>query len=350
MNRIGHFFRVFWRRSQWVPVIRLDLGSFFSKVTIDDGSPAMIESCFLKMKASGQVVGVGGNSLDYFERKSDQLEIIFPFAGGRVADRFQTSLFLKTIFDNYLASAKKVAWQPTLARVKLSVSPLYSSVQKQALEQILTELGAVEVEMIPQAQAIYWSQMGAGEQLSPKLVVDIGADSTLVAVVNRTQVLEQEVLELGAKDFNQLVRRVIKAKYGCEVGYKTAEKIYRSILVIPDLQADVTQSQNNLQMAVRGKDILKSLPKTVTVASSDFSDAAHDLAQEMTTQILEVMAALSFDDLQTVVESGLYLTGGGSQLAGLDKFIESQVKIRLEKSLNPFFDVITGLNYDYHSV
>lgn len=339
MSRFGRIFHNLWQKSDWLHVVDLDLGSFNTKLLVDGKREFQVESSYLKHLPSQSIVAIGQKTLDYYDDDLPQINLIRPFRGGRINHHGQTLEFLSHLLEQFFSKSKYGLRLPRmLARV--AVSPRYSPVQKQILTKMLQKTGAIEVELIEKNLAIYRSQIKPQTQGPPLLIVDIGAETTLIGLCHGQQVVKQTVFNKGSWEFNRIIQRVVKTKHQSQIGFKTAEKIKKELG-----RLDWVSKPAELKLAVRGKDILSNLPTTITVTVADFEEEFQRLGQEISSQVSELVASLSFNEVQGVMESGLFITGGGSLIRGWSSFLEDQIKMNVRVSSEPFRDVIRGMIY-----
>jgi rod shape-determining protein MreB len=166
------------------------------------------------------------------------------------------------------------------------------------------------------------------------MVVDIGGGTTDIAVIALFGVVNSKSLKIAGDKFNQDIINYLKDEYKIIIGEKTAEEIK---IVIGTVEPD-----GKLSMNVRGRDMSSGLPKEITVSDYDFAKAVEGSIKILVDGIREVIQKTPPELLSDIVNTGVYLTGGGAYLRRLADHISEELKIPVIVPEDPMSLVAKG--------
>jgi rod shape-determining protein MreB len=205
-------------------------------------------------------------------------------------------------------------------RVLIGVPTSITGVEERALIDAAIEAGARKVYLVetPLATAV-----GAGidvNQADGHLIIDIGSGTTEVAVVSLGGVVECESIKTAGMAFDEAVVRYIRKKHNLLIGLRTAEELKQSIgCVYP--RPEVSYEE------VKGRCLVTGLPRSVTINSADMIEAMEEPVNQVLEAIHMVLERTPPELVADVSQNGIVLSGGGSQLWGLDKLIAERTGI-----------------------
>ena len=131
------------------------------------------------------------------------------------------------------------------------------------------------------------------------MVVDIGGGTTDIAVISLGGSVVNTSLKVAGDKFDEAIIKYIKKKHNVMIGERTAEDLKINIgCVYPKIQ--------DSEMDIRGRDLITGLPKTITIYSSEMLELAADIS-----------------------DKGIYMTGGGCLVDGLDKLLQEKTGINV---------------------
>lgn len=146
------------------------------------------------------------------------------------------------------------------------------------------------------------------------LVVDVGGGTTDIAVISIGNSVIGKSLNVAGNKFDETIMNFLKKEYKILVGERTAEDIKMKIgCVYPHVE--------NTSMTVRGRNAENGMPMEVEVFSKDLLPVLKNDAMKIVNTIMEVLEKAPPELVQDISNKGIYLTGGGSLLYGLDKLI-----------------------------
>ena len=195
-----------------------------------------------------------------------------------------------------------------------------TGVEERALIDAAIEAGARKVYLKETCLA---TAVGAGIDINKAdghMIVDIGSGTTEVAVVSLGGVVEQESVKTAGADFDEAIVRYVRKKHNLLIGTRTAEELKISIgCVYP--RPEVSYEE------VKGRCLVTGLPRSVTVSSADMIEALEEPMARLMEAIHLVLERTPPELVGDVSQNGIVLSGGGSQLWGLDKLVADRTGI-----------------------
>ena len=129
-----------------------------------------------------------------------------------------------------------------------------------------------------------------------------------------------ETVKIGGDDFDEAIVKYLKDKHGLFVGLRTAENIKKTIGSAIMRDTDVT-------MSAKGRNVLSGLPKTVEITGNEICECFGEFLDQIMTVAKSMFERTSPQLVADISNSSVILTGGMSQLFGLDKLISQTLNL-----------------------
>lgn len=279
---------------------------------------------------SRRVIAVGNDAKLMMGRTPASISVIRPLKDGVIADFGITQDMMKVFIKK--ACKSTFFGKPT---VIICVPSGVTEVEKKAVLEATEKAGAKEALLIEEPKA---AALGANlpiEEPSGCMVVDIGGGTSEVAVLSLGGIVTTESLRVAGDDFDEAIINYLKKEHNLLIGERTAEEIKLTIgAAYPKSQEEV--------MEVRGRDMLTGLPKNVDISSSEVVDAIREPVGTIIDSIKYTLEKTPPELASDIMERGIYLTGGGAMLSGLDKIIRLETGIPVFVAENPLDCVALG--------
>ena len=94
--------------------------------------------------------------------------------------------------------------------------------------------------------------------------------------------------------------------------------------------------------AVRGRDLMTGIPKEITVTYSEISHALDKSIAKIEEAIISALEMTPPELSADIYKTGIYLTGGGSMLRGLDERVSAKTKLPVHIAEDPLRAVARG--------
>ena len=295
----------------------IDLGT--SNVLIyrtDSGITTREPSVVAMDKNTGKILQVGAAARNMLGRTPGNVVAMHPLKDGVIADHEMTVKML-TKFMNDAGTSSLFTPKP---RVIVSVPSGVTQMDERAVINAALEAGARRVYLIEEPLA---AALGAGLDLnSPRghLVVDIGGGTTDIAVLTMNGVANSSSIKMAGNHFDEAIARYVRGKHHVIIGPSTAEDIKIQI-------GSVFPRSEEATMVVRGRDSKSGMPRDINLTSSEICAILERPANRIADEILSVLEDTSPELVGDIADTGIVLTGGGSQLWGMDMLLQSRMGI-----------------------
>ena len=197
-----------------------------------------------------------------------------------------------------------------------------TEVEKKAVIDAASHAGARRVYLIEEPIA---AAIGAGLDISKpcgNMVVDIGGGTTDIAVISLGGSVVSTSLKVAGDKFDEAIVKYIKKKYNIIIGERTAEDLKINIgCVYPKIQ--------DMEMELRGRDLTTGLPRTISVRSSEMFEALIKPAMMVVDAVHSVLEKTPPELAADISDKGIYMTGGGCLVDGLDKLLQEKTGINV---------------------
>ena len=253
-----------------------------------------------------------------------------PMRDGVIADYTVTEQMLR----HYI---RKVAGARTLfrPRIIICVPSGVTSVERRAVLEAARSAGAKDAFPIEEPMA---AAIGAGLNIGDpegNMVVDIGGGTTDVAVISLGGIVKSDSVRIGGNKLDEAIHRFIKREHNLTIGERSAEDIKIGV-------GSAFRLEEELAMEVKGRDMLDGLPKTIVVTSEAIREALHEPINQIVARTKSVLEQTPPELAADIVTHGIWLTGGGALLRGLDMLLEKETGIPVHIAPDPLSCVALG--------
>ena len=265
---------------------------------------------------TGDVLAVGKEARRMLGRTPGNIVATRPLREGVISNYTVTAKMLKYFINRVCG---KFIFSP---RIMICIPSQVTEVEKKAVIDAASQAGARKVYLIEEPIA---AAIGAGLDISKpcgNMVVDIGGGTTDIAVISLGGSVVSSSLKVAGDKFDEAIVRYIKKKYNVMIGERTAEDLKINIgCVYPKIQ--------DTEMEIRGRDLITGLPKTVVVHSSEMLEALIEPAMMVVDAVHGVLEKTPPELAADISSRGIYMTGGGCLVDGLDKLLQEKTGINV---------------------
>ena len=267
-------------------------------------------------KNTGKILQVGAAARNMLGRTPGNVVAMHPLKDGIVSDHEMTVRMLQEMFK----TATKASWFTPKPRVVISVPSGVSEVEERSVINAAIEAGARRVYLIEEPLA---AALGAGLDIkgpSGHMVVDIGGGTTDIAVLTLNGVANSSSLKIAGDAFDEAIARYVRRRHGVVIGQVTAEEIKIRIGCVYPRPEDIS-------MLVKGRDTKTGMPRELTLLSSEIFEVLRRPARQIADEVLSVLEETSPELVGDISANGITLTGGGSQIWGMDKLLTERAGV-----------------------
>jgi rod shape-determining protein MreB and related proteins len=275
-------------------------------------------------------VWIGEEAKRMIGRVPGSIEVFRPLREGVIANFEMASLMLKFFIQK--VHKRKAFVKP---RVIISVPSGVTPVERRAVRDATLSAGAHEVFIVEEAMA---AAMGAGlpvTEPTSNMIVDIGGGTTEVAIISLTGVVYSSSSKIAGDKLDMDILTFIRKNYNILIGPSTAEQI--KVMVGRAYLDDSVE-----EIDVKGRDLMDGIPKTITVSSSDITQAIMDSVNSMVDSVKLALEQCPPELAADIIDTGIVLTGGGALLKNLDIRVRREVGVPVLVTDDPMTTVARG--------
>ena len=265
---------------------------------------------------TGEVLAVGHEARRMLGRTPGNIVATRPLRDGVISDYTVTEKMLKYFISKI---GGKFLFSP---RIMICIPSQVTEVEKKAVIDAASNAGARKVYLIEEPIA---AAIGAGIDISKpcgNMIVDIGGGTTDIAIISLGGSVVSTSLKIAGDKFDEYIVKYIKKRHNVMIGERTAEELKMSIgCVYPKIQ--------DMEMDVRGRDLVTGLPKTITIYSSEMMEALEEPAMLIVDAVHSVLEKTPPELAADISDKGIYMTGGGCLLDGLDRLLQEKTGINV---------------------
>lgn len=311
--------------------IGIDLGTANTVICDKKGRVIIREPSVVAVDVkSKRVLATGDEAKAMIGRTPGSIVAVRPLKDGVIADFDMTSDMLRSFI--YRSSRRNLF---TKTRVVVSVPSGVTEVERRAVEDALRSAGAQEVELVEESMA---AAIGSGLpvfEATGSMIVDIGGGTCDVAVISLGGIAACRSIKIGGNAFDDAIINHLKKTHNLLIGGNTAEDIKLKI-------GSAAPYDGEGAMDVRGRNLVDGLPKSVEITSQEIREALSEPVAQIISAIKETLEVTLPELAADIIDRGIFLAGGASQLRGLADLIAKETKIAVHIPEKPLDCVAIG--------
>ncbi len=288
-------------------------------------------------RGSGNVLAVGEEAKRMIGRTPGNIVAIRPLKDGVIADFDVTQSMLRYFIEKSISRGFLVR-----PRVVVGVPSGVTAVEARAVREAAFQAGAKEAYLIEEPMA---AAIGAGLPVyepTGNMIVDVGGGTTEVAVISLGGIVTSRSIRIGGDEMDEAITQYIKRTYNLMIGERTAEeiKIELGAAFFGDTDDDRARKEHNY--AVRGRDLVTGLPKTVEITATEIQEALAEPVAAILEAIKVCLERTPPELAADLMDRGIVLAGGGSLLWGLDRLVSQETGMPVNMAEDPLTAVAIG--------
>lgn len=257
--------------------------------------------------ADKRVLAVGKEAKEMLGRTPDTIVARRPLKDGVIADYRTTEAMLRYFLNKALGGMR--FFRP---EVMVAVPGGITSTERRAVIDATISAGARAAYIIKEpVVAAIGADIPIGSP-SGHMIIDIGGGTSEIAIISLGGVVASSSVRIGGNKLDLAIQEHVRRKYGLAIGERTSEDIKIRI-------GSALYLEQKLEMQVKGRDMISGLPRVITVTSDDVTDAVQHELQGIVEAIKDVLHNTPPELSADVMEKGMVLSGGSSQLRNLDR-------------------------------
>lgn len=284
-------------------------------------------------RKTGQTIAVGTRAMQMHEKTHENIKTVRPLKDGVIAD-FQAAESLIEGLINMIGNRRRFF---THLKMVICIPSGITEVEKRAVFDSADHVDSKETYLIHEPMA---AALGIGldvEEPEGNLIVDIGGGTTEIAVIALSGIVCDQSIRTAGDEFSTDIMNYMKRAHNILIGERTAELL--KIKVGSALEHLETPPDD---FAVNGRDLMTGIPRQITVSYTEIASALDESISKIEEAILKALESTPPELASDIYKRGLYLTGGGALLRGLDKRISAKTKLPVHIASEPLRAVVKG--------
>ena len=313
--------------------LAVDLGTA-NTLIIEDGKVVVDEPSIVAVnRKTGETIAVGAKAMQMHEKTHENIKTIRPLKDGVIAD-FQAAEALIQGLINMIGTKRRFF---THLKMVICIPSGITEVEKRAVFDSADHVDSKETYLIHEPMA---AALGIGldvEEPVGNMIIDIGGGTTEIAVIALSGIVNDQSIRTAGDEFTNDIIDYMRRYHNLLIGERTAEQI--KIHVGSALK---TLENPPDPFPVNGRDLMTGIPKQINIRYEETGEALDASIAKIEEAIMKALEGTPPELSSDIYRTGLYLTGGGALLRGLDKRIAQKVKLNVHVADDPLRAVVRG--------
>lgn len=310
--------------------IGIDLGTANVMVTMGSKGIVLNEPSIVAFnKKLEEVIAVGSDAYKMIGKTPEYISVIRPLCDGVISDHKMTEYMITAFIE------KVTGKQLLMPNIVMCIPSSITDVESRAVIEAAKIAGAKKVYLIEEPIA---ALLGAGVDISQpegNMVIDIGGGTTDIAIASLNGIVTKSSIKVAGSKFDKAIVKYIGNRYRVLIGEKTAEMAKISV-------TNVFDPDGGRSIIIKGRHLVRGLPEQIQITDYDIYEAIIDYINEIIFAAKSVFESTPPELVGDIYKNGIYLTGGGALLGGLDKLISKEIGVACRIADNPISCVANG--------
>ncbi|MDJ1480838.1 rod shape-determining protein [Cytophagaceae bacterium YF14B1] len=314
--------------------IAIDLGT--ANFLIEQNEKIVVEqpSIIAVDSRTNQMIAFGHQAYLMEGKTHESIRTIRPLRGGVIADFKAAEQMIKGMLRMI---PLKNRWATPSFRMAICIPSGITEVEKRAVQDSAEYSGAKELYLIHEPMA---AAIGIGLDVkgaTGHMIIDIGGGTTEIAVISLGGIVCDESLRVAGENFDEDIVDHMRTKHNLLIGRFTAEQIK---IAVGAVGYDLKTPPPNF--SVKGRNSFTGMPQQVQVGYQEIVHCLEKSISKIEEAIMRVLENIPPELSSDIYQSGIYLTGGGAMLRGLDQRIAAKTHLPVHVVDDPLRVVMKG--------
>ena len=313
--------------------IAVDLGTA-NTIIINNDKIVVDQPSYVAVDTHGRLVAVGEDAKLMQGKENANIKVIRPLRDGVIADFNAAELMIRGFIK--MVSSKNRWFSPSL-RIVVCIPSGSTEVEIRAVRDSSEHAGGRDVYMIYEPMA---AALGIGldvEAPQGNMIVDIGGGTTEIAVISLGGIVTNKSIRIAGDVLTDDIQEHMRRAHNIKVGERMAESIKINV------GSALTELENPPEdYIVHGPNVMTALPMEVAVSYQEISHASEKSISKIEAAILNALENTPPELYADIIKNGIYLSGGGALLRGLDKRLSDKIGINFNIAEDPLHAVAKG--------
>jgi rod shape-determining protein MreB and related proteins len=312
--------------------VGIDLGTANSLIYVAGRGIVVNEPSVAAVNSkTGQILAIGEEARKMIGRTPQHINVIRPLVGGVISDFEMT----QELLQRFLSRAHGSQFVASYRNAVIGVPANLTEVEQKSVEDAVLGAGVARAYVIEEALAAALGARLPVDEPTSNMIVDIGGGTTEIAIISMGGTVTSRSIKIAGDKMSDDIIKFIRDEFHLAIGEPTAEELKMTI-------GEAVPLGQKLEMSIRGRDLTSGLPREATVKDNHIRSAINKSLKSMVESIKEVVEVAPPELTGDVLERGIYLTGGGSLLKGIDELISKELGVTVVVVDDPLTCVARG--------
>ncbi|MGK0388284.1 MAG: rod shape-determining protein MreB [Maribacter sp.] len=284
-------------------------------------------------RRTNAILAVGRKAMQMHGKTHDNIKTIRPLRDGVIADFQAAESMIEGMISMMPAKKRFFSYMKMVICIPSGIT----EVEKRAVFDSADHVDSKETYLIHEPMA---AALGIGldvEEPIGNMIIDIGGGTTEIAVIALSGIVCDQSIRIAGDEFTMDIMNYMKRQHNILIGERTAEQIKINVgSALHDLEVPPED------YAVNGRDLMTGIPKQIKVSYGEIAHALDKSISKIEDAVLKALENTPPELASDIYKTGLYLTGGGALLRGLDKRISQKTKLPVHVAEDPLRAVVRG--------
>jgi rod shape-determining protein MreB and related proteins len=314
--------------------LAIDLGTA-NTLIIQDGQVVVDEPSIVAIdRKTNTTIAVGKRAMQMHEKTHEDIKTIRPLKDGVIAD-FQAA---ESMIEGLISMIGKRRRFFSHLKMVICIPSGITEVEKRAVFDSADHVDSKETYLIHEPMA---AALGIGlnvEEPIGNMIIDIGGGTTEIAVIALSGIVCDQSIRIAGDELTNDIVSYMKRQHNILIGERTAEQIK---IHVGSALTELGEGAPD-DYPVNGRDLMTGIPKQIKVGYVEIAHALDKSIAKIEDAILKALELTPPELAADIYRTGLYLTGGGALLRGLDKRIASKTRLNVHIADDPLRAVVRG--------
>lgn len=311
----------------------IDLGTTSTLVYVKGKGIVINEPSVVAVNTrTDQILAIGEEARNMVGKTPSYIIASKPLVNGVISDFEITERMLKHFIEKVHREGFSILPRP---RIVIGIPLGVTEVERKAVEDATLQAGAREVFLIEEPMAAAIGARLPIQDASGNMIVDLGGGTTEIAVISLGGVVTWKSIRIAGNELDQNIIHYARDHFNLLLGERTAEQIKIKV-------GSAFEEKEPLETKMRGRDLITGLPKEVAINSAQVREAVARSLRIIMDNIKSTIETTPPELVSDIYEKGIFLSGGGALLRGLDKLVSQETKIPVHVTDDPLTGVVRG--------
>ncbi len=313
--------------------LAIDLGTANTLIMMNDQVVVDEPSIVAMDRRSGQTIAVGLKAMQMHEKTHENIKTVRPLKDGVIAD-FQAA---EAMIEGMINMVGRRSSLFNHLKMVICIPSGITEVEKRAVFDSADHVDSKETYLIHEPMA---AALGIGlnvEEPIGNMIIDIGGGTTEIAVIALSGIVCDQSIRIAGDELTNDIMAYMKREHNMLIGERTAEQVK---IHVGSAMHDLENPPEDY--AVNGRDLMTGIPKQIRVGYQEVAYAIDKSVSKIEDAVLRALEETPPELASDIFKTGLYLTGGGALLRGLDRRLEGKTKLNVHLADDPLRAVVRG--------